>query len=287
MSCESRICTSCGKKYADVWAEKLAGSVFSVKHRHVILTIPAQLRGYLRDWKLLKALMDAAGELMQEFIAQKWRRSEAMAGVICVLHTYGSDMHVLATEGGLDKKQGWRRMKFFPAKKLRNMWQYVLLTKLKESLPAELVDYLFKRYSKGFYVYTKYSLISAKKIGSYIARYVRHPAIAERRIKGYDGAKVTFEYKDYKLEKKVEKEMSVPEFISQLLAHIPEKHFRMVRYYGIYARNKKALVHKIMEKLGKVKKGIEAMISRVVESLRVRCRVCGAVMEMEGVYLPT
>ena len=46
----------------------------------------------------------------------------------------------------------------------------------------------------------------------YIGRYLGRPVIATSRIDSYDG----------------------------LTQHIPEKHFKMIRYYGIYARHRKS-----------------------------------------------
>jgi len=45
-SCKSRICTQCGKKHADVWAEKINSQMYAVTYRHVILTVSHRLWGY-------------------------------------------------------------------------------------------------------------------------------------------------------------------------------------------------------------------------------------------------
>ncbi|PKM78966.1 MAG: hypothetical protein CVU88_08235 [Firmicutes bacterium HGW-Firmicutes-13] len=39
-TCKSRICTSCGKKFVDVWSGKRLGEMFKVSHRHMVFTIP-------------------------------------------------------------------------------------------------------------------------------------------------------------------------------------------------------------------------------------------------------
>jgi len=69
----------------------------------------------------------------------------------------------------------------------------------------------------------------------YIGRYTKRPVLAQTRIKHYDGQSVTFEYQD-KTEK-IHKITTLPveEFISRLIRHIPDKHFRQIRYYGLYA----------------------------------------------------
>src|SRR3989338_7312525 len=59
-SCNSRICSSCGKRYTDQWSGRLQGFLFPVGHNHVVLTVPAILRSKLRDWGKLRFLMDSS-----------------------------------------------------------------------------------------------------------------------------------------------------------------------------------------------------------------------------------
>ncbi|MEM7533732.1 MAG: transposase zinc-binding domain-containing protein, partial [Chloroflexota bacterium] len=59
-TCKSRICSSCGKKYADEWAEELSGRLWNVPHRHITFTVPDVLWGILeenKEWR--KVLFDA------------------------------------------------------------------------------------------------------------------------------------------------------------------------------------------------------------------------------------
>jgi hypothetical protein len=68
----------------------------------------------------------------------------------------------------------------------------------------------------------------------YIGRYVRHPAISSRRIRGYDGKTVTFTYEEGR--KKFQKTLSKLEFIRAVLQHVTESQFKVVRRFGLYAR---------------------------------------------------
>lgn len=52
----------------------------------------------------------------------------------------------------------------------------------------------------------------------------------------YDGVFVTFHYNRHEDEKYVEETLPAMDFIKRLIRHIPEKHFKMIRYGGIYAR---------------------------------------------------
>ena len=66
------------------------------------------------------------------------------------------------------------------------------------------------------------------------------PVIATSRIDSYDGENVTFHYHKHEDNAYVEKTLPVLDFIKLLIQHIPEKHFKMTRYYGLYARHRKS-----------------------------------------------
>ena len=82
--------------------------------------------------------------------------------------------------------------------------------------------------------------IKNRQLSKYIARYVRHPAIANGRIAGYNKKEITFYYSDNE-DKEVYITKSMNNFISSLIQHIPPKQFKMIRHYGLYSRNKKIL----------------------------------------------
>lgn len=79
------------------------------------------------------------------------------------------------------------------------------------------------------------TLPDARFTTSYIGRYAKRPAIAESRIKNYDGTNVTFEYQDKRRGIFRRITLTVLEFIGKLIRHIPEKGFRMIRRSGIFS----------------------------------------------------
>lgn len=46
-SCKDRFCPSCGKKYVDNWVEGQVDKILEVSHRHLVFTVPEQLRGHI------------------------------------------------------------------------------------------------------------------------------------------------------------------------------------------------------------------------------------------------
>ncbi|MEI3182350.1 MAG: transposase, partial [Lachnospiraceae bacterium] len=73
----------------------------------------------------------------------------------------------------------------------------------------------------------------------YIGRYLGRPVIALKRIDSYDGENVTFHYNRHEDNAYVKRTIPAIEIIKLLIQHIPEKHFKMIRYYGLYARHRK------------------------------------------------
>ncbi len=55
-TCKSRLCTSCGTKAANEWADQIYHKLLKVPHRHVVFTIPERLRELFRDPRYLKIL---------------------------------------------------------------------------------------------------------------------------------------------------------------------------------------------------------------------------------------
>ena len=82
---------------------------------------------------------------------------------------------------------------------------------------------------------TKYNPSTVIK---YFCRYLGRPVIATSRIDNYDGENVTFHYNKHEDNSYVERTVPVMDFIQLLIQHIPEKHFKMTRYYGLYARHR-------------------------------------------------
>jgi ribosomal protein L32 len=284
--CNSRICTHCGKHFTDKWADGIARKTFNVKHRHVVLTMPDVLWPlFYENRKLLKPLMDSAITAIANVMEWKLHH-KATPGIIAVLHTYGKDLkfnphlHCLVTEGGFNNGE-WVDVNVFPYKMLRKSWQYQLLTKLKEELPdtpenAELIDSMFKEYPNGFYVRAKDTITNKKGMIRYIGRYIRHPAVAESRISSYNGKEVTFWYEDDDKVRQVT--MSVEEFISAIIDHIPEKNFKTIRHYGIYSRGVKKKFKRLLGMVTIVQQELTKFL-KFRSPWAPKCPKCGCRME--------
>ena len=154
---------------------------------------------------------------------------------------------MLCTEGGAGNTEVFKIIHHINFKALRYRWQKLLLDYLSNNLPEcelsnfkKLKNQIYKDYNNGFYVYAKPDNISSiKQTIDYVVRYTGRPAMAQSRIINYDGEHVTFWYDRHEDGKRVEETVHVYEFIKRLIKHIPDKNFKMVRYYGLYAKEHK------------------------------------------------
>ena len=266
--CNSSICSCCGKRYTDQWSCSLSQAMFNVPHRHFVMSVPDALWPFLRDWSHRKLYMDAAIRCFNSYFSKILHR-DIKVGVIVILHPFGKDMrfqphlHLLITEGGFDSKGGFVKCEFIPADGFRKSWQYhVLAVFQKAGLPNRLASLMYQTYKNGFYVWlhVRGRILHPKVLAKYVGRYVRHPAIANSRIYYFDGKIVKFFYVNNE-DTRVDVVMTVEQFITALIQHIPPPQFKMIRYYGAYARKTKrkygAKVHSSITQLNLFAFGLE------------------------------
>jgi hypothetical protein len=219
------------------------------KHRHCVFTIPEELRPFFRrDRNLLNCLFHAVRDVILRMFRKMNKSENFTPGFICVLHTFGRDLkwnphiHVLLSEGGSGKLTLWRHVKHFNYTLLRNSFRTALLNLMEKHIGSSFKKtkaYIYKHCPNGFYVYAKPAISKSKDVIKYIGRYLGRPVIASSRIDSYDGQSVTFHYNRHEDDKLVTETVDAVDFIKRLIVHIPDKHFKTIRYYGIYAKHHK------------------------------------------------
>jgi len=260
-TCKSRLCLRCFKVAVDDWLNQAKRVLFEgVVHRQVVMTVPKTIRPLvLAEEEFLKAYMDAGAQAVKELI-EEWRRKKKIrVGIMAVLQLHGRagnqnpHLHFVVSEGGIDKDRKWREVNFFDTRKLRKKWQYHVITSLKKAVrgtgyEAEWYDKLgamFRLYPTGFDCDCMPEKGPVERLVVYLCKYVSSPPISIRRIENYDGQNVTYRYKDH-LKGEVHETIPAVEFIGRMIQHLPPKNFRMVRYYGIYARPVREKIHALV-----------------------------------------
>jgi hypothetical protein len=165
-TCKSRFCSSCGKVYVDNRAENMTNCLIRVKHRHMVFTIPEELRIYFRkDRKCLSILPRIAYDVLKRYFHGMNKKEKFTPGVVSVIHTFGRDLkwnphvHLLVTEGAMGLQTEWKQYNYFHYERLRKSWQKGLLDALAKTIKKVKKEYsrlrnkLYAVYTNGFYVY--------------------------------------------------------------------------------------------------------------------------------------
>lgn len=251
ISCKSRLCPACGKKYAALWADKTAASLINTKHRAILFTIPKEIREFFfYDRTLLTKLTYAVNDIFKyqfnniksknqrvhkidRYSKKYFTNSDILHyGLITVIHTFGRDLkwnphiHAIVTLGGFNKNYKYLNKKYF----------HVLLLDNGKNLLLILL---------------KVVIIKIKSLKRKLKLLL---LLFIKKIQDFSDNKVTFYYEDLSNNKeKVEVTMEVEEFLSKLIIHIPPKNFKMIRRFGIYSRNIKKELKFIISKIKKYK----------------------------------
>ena len=298
--CHSRFCPTCGNMYSIDRTTSMSFKLVNCVHRHCVFTIPQELRHFfLEDRDLLNCLFSAVRSVILRMFFQLNKSECFTPGFICVLHTFGRSLqwnphiHCLVSEGGSGNSFAWRKVNHFNYKLLRDSFCTALLNEMQSHIGPSFKPVkarIYRELKNGFYVYAKPSQCDPKTISQYIGRYLGRPVIATKRIDKYDGEMVTFHYNRHEDNKYVEETIPALEFMERLVQHIPEKHFKMIRYYGIYARHKQAdeslfraipkEKHEILLKFNKWRPAI--LSSFGYDPLKCSC--CGNTMVVLDIY---
>ena len=246
--CHSRFCPTCGNKYTMDRTTSMSFKLVNVTHRHCVFTIDENLREFfLKDRSLLDCLFHSVNSVITRMFFKMNKSKNFTPGFIMVLHTFGRDLkwnphiHCLISEGGYSDDGFWRNVKHFDYTFLRNAFRTALLNEMESKIGSSFKKVkakCYREHQQGFYVYAKPNLCDPRIVVKYIGRYLGRPVIATSRIDKYDGEMVTFHYNRHEDEQYIEETIPAMEFIQRLIRHIPQKHFKMIRYGGIYARHR-------------------------------------------------
>jgi hypothetical protein len=204
---------------------------------------------------------------------------------------------MILSEEAIGNSNIWKRFNHINYEGLRRSWQYCLLKLMLDVISnskfKDLVDRLYSDYKDGFYVNAPPVKNFSAGVVNYIVRYIGRPIIAQSRITGYDGKSVTFTYTPHGSDEIVTETVSVFDFIKKLIIHIPDKSFRMIRYYGFYcaksskheqySRRVKRINPSMLNTLREVYKSWRRRISQSFWYDPIKC-ICGTQMELIDIF---
>ena len=184
-------------------------------------------------------------------------------------------------------------------------WRYAIINLMRQSfdnlsLPAHLRplvsnyqdwnQWLNAHYQKSWVVHFAKIKKGHFRAVKYLGSYIKRPPISLSRLKHYDGTIVVFEYLDHKTKRKKLDHCSIEDFIERLIRHIPDKHFRMINYYGFLSNRLRGhFLPKVYEQLGDSIQEVKTlywhqMFKASFGSDPMSCIICGSRMMLVELY---
>lgn len=244
------------------WANEMLSRLLNVPHHHIVTTLPIRFRALskINGDTIHNILFQSSAKAIKDWFDFKYGLK---VGIVAVLHTAGSDLkyhphiHMIVSRGGLNPYSGTYQ---FPkgqflcsqrslAQKFKNVFiQNLMIEYRKGNIKVHKKihnEKLFKKWldfnpKKHWIVNIEKPLDDIEQIIGYVGRYTKRACISEYKLQHIDQNKIQFLYNDYKNTPRGQKplqsirEYTANKFLDLLLQHVPNKGYRMVRYYGLY-----------------------------------------------------
>ena len=275
-TCKCRACSSCGKKATELWIAQQNSILPNTAWQHITFTMPEQLWDFF--W-LNRPLLQYIAKIAAKCVQSIAKKKNVIPGIFIAIHTFGRDLkrnihiHLSTTAGGITKDGSeWKKL-YFHQTTLMKMWRYQIIKLFRTlqknlAIPKLIAQQLNNTFSFNQFLdslYRKTWIVHCSKPSNdykvnlhYLARYIKRPAIAESKLKHYDGHQVTFKYLDHTTKTYRNFKLTAEQFIARLIQHIPDKGFRMIRYYGFLANHVRGqLLPKVYALLGQISETIK------------------------------
>jgi putative transposase/transposase-like zinc-binding protein len=264
-SCRNRHCPKCQAAAAYDWLEARRAELLPVAYYHVVFTLPAPIAdiAYCNKAAIYDALFKAASETLLRIAADP-KHLGAKIGVTMVLHSWGSALthhphvHCIVPGGGISPDgQRWiscRKDFFLPVRVLSRLFRRLMIERLAATHAQGTLQFFgsyallkdadaFKAFLKPlrrmeWVVYAKRPFAGPQAVLAYLARYTHRVAIANSRLVAFDGERVSFKWKDYRLNGAARQKLmtlDAHEFIRRFLLHVLPDGFHRIRHYGLFA----------------------------------------------------
>lgn len=306
-SCKSRFCPTCGKKATDQWIATQRQTLPDTRWQHITLTMPSELWELFRlNRHLLKEPSRLAAGILKEAAAKKG----ILAGIFTALHTFGRDLkwnvhvHLSVTCGGLSAQATQWKPMYFAKAQIVPMWRYAIIDLLRRSyeslvLPGHLNSAIRSRldwsrwldthYQKPWIVHFAKPSHSHVRNINYLGRYIKRPPLSQSRLRHYDGKTVAFEFLDHRTGRHRIAVHDTDDFIDRFVQHIPDKHFRLINFYGFLANRLRGkllpVVYRLLQQTAQAVRTVRwrDLQKRTFGVDPLLCVLCGAPLRFAGI----
>ena len=269
-SCRNRHCPKCQAGAARTWLAAREAELLPVRYFHLVFTLPKRIANIAHQNKreIYNLLMRASADTVIKIAADP-KHLGARAGMISVLHTWGSAMthhphvHMIVPGGGLStdcsKWIACRKNFFLSVRVLSRLYRRLILdgliklhkagdlqffgdhadlidmTKFEATLaPLRKIDWV---------VYAKEPFAGPRAVLAYLSRYTHRVAISNSRLIRADADHVTLRVKNYRAKgagRQTTLMLTTHEFIRRFLIHVLPKGQHRIRHYGFYGNGNRA-----------------------------------------------
>jgi len=300
-SCKSRFCSVCGYKATEDWINSRFAFLLDCWYHHVVATVPHFIQSLIKYNRtpILNLFSKCAADTIQNWANQRGYE----VGMVSFFHSFGSELqfhnhfHFLVTAGGLREDGSWYYTDVkMPGHILMPIFKAKFIAGLKELIRSGLVktdrniNQLFYQlnnlYHTHWQFYTEKITKHWRSTLLYIVRYAKKMIISEQRIIDIDDKIVTF--LNGKKNVRVCETLS---FIQRILQHIPEKHFKLIKYYGFYAHKSSKKYEKANKYWNTLKKHVYAISWRDRQRARdkkdpMKCPRCEKELKLKSITYP-
>jgi hypothetical protein len=263
-SCRNRHCPKCQAGAAKAWLTAREAELLPVRYFHVVFTLPKSISDIAHQNKreIYNLLMRASADTVIKISADP-KHLGARAGMISVLHTWGSAMthhphvHMIVPGGGLSRDGSkWiacRKNFFLSVRVLSRLYRRLILEGLAKLHNAGKLqffgdhadladkttfdDFLKPLRKIDWVVYAKEPFAGPKAVLAYLSRYTHRVAISNSRLIRANADHVTFHIKDYRINgpgRHKTMTLATDEFIRRFLIHVLPKGQHRIRHYGFF-----------------------------------------------------
>jgi hypothetical protein len=311
-SCKARyFCPSCHAKRLALWTLWLEESLLapSVPHRQVVLTIPKRLRAWcLYRRSLLGELARVAARTVTTAVRTLTHEPTLAVGIVGCIQTHGSlanwhpHIHMIVTDGGFRADGTFVPWPAHDTAALTEAFRRAVLRLFvrRGLFEPEEAEAMLAWPHSGFHVHDAVLVPEGDvAFAQRLARYCARNPVALERLE-YDAAARQVRYRSDKADGPTAGTETVDplEFLARVMAHVPNKHQVMTRYYGYYAnrvrgarRTKTAgaadlpvpIAESVPLRLREARRRWAELLRQIFEVDPLRCPACGAEMRIVAV----
>ena len=242
-SCNHRACPRCGGGHTAAWTERQCERLLPVPYFMVTFTLPASLRAvFAAEPKIMIDLLFGESARALQAVAALPKHLGADLGMTGVLHTWGRQMqlhphvHFIVPGGGLQAdRRKWRKTKrpdwLVPAQPVAAAFRNGMDAALRAASPSWHATVPEACWRQKWVVDIQHVGRGEAAI-KYLARYVKHTAISDKRIIELGEKQVRFRYRDSATGENKICTLAAEEFLRRYLQHVLPDGIHRVRYFG-------------------------------------------------------